>query len=325
MRKHLSALIVVLLCLVLPLPAAAGITVKIGYPAGGGFDNVGRLFARHFGKHLPGAPSITVQNVPGGGSMKLAELMQAAENPDGSVIGMVNASMATAPLLDPEAAALTPLDYQWIGSLTSEALLCFTSKQSGIASVEAFRTGTFKFGASNRASTTYLLAALARNLLGAKFDIVLGFEGIADIDAAIERGEIAGRCSSPYSYLAAANRLDDINLIARAGDAPTGPVAGVPGLADLAASDFDRQAIEVVTGALRFHHPFLLPPATPAAVVETYRKAFDAMVVDPEFLADAAVLGIELAPNSGARVSELVKEIHALPPAVVERARELIR
>lgn len=308
-----------------PAPAAETITVKVGYPAGGGFDLSGRLVARHLGRFLDGNPTIIVQNVPGGGSLKLTEMLQDSEPGDGSVIGMVGPTMATAPLLDPALQHLKASEFRWLGGLRNEASVCFTGKKSGVETVDAFRTGNILVGASGKASTTYLHAALVKALLGANFTIVTGFQGINDIDAAIERGEIAGRCSATYSSLRSMGLLDSVNVILTVVADDATKNAAIPLLSDFVGSQLDRDAADIVMGTLTFHHPLLLPSATTPEIVEEYRAAFDAMVRDPEFLADAEKLKVEISATGGARIEEIVKSYYASSPETVARARELIQ
>ena len=327
LRRFSCVMVAVGLAALLAVPALAGetITLKIGYPAGGGFDLSGRLVARHLGKHLDGNPSFVVQNVPGGGSLKLTEMLQDSEPGDGSVIGMVGPTMATAPLLDPAMQQLRVSEFRWIGGLRNEASVCFTGRKSGVVTVDDFRTGDILIGASGKASTTYLHAAVVKAILGARFTIVTGFQGINDIDAAIERGEIAGRCSATYSSLRSMGLLDSVNVILTVvADAAT-DTAKVPLLSDLAASQRDRDAMQAITGTLTFHHPLLLPSAASPEIVATYRAAFDRMVRDPAFLAEAEALKVEISATGGARIDELVKGYYASPPETIARARELIR
>lgn len=309
----------------MPASAAESITLKIGYPPGGGFDLSGRLFARHFGRFIEGNPTIVVQNVPGGGSLKLTEMMQESEPGDGSVVGMISPTMATAPLLDPTLQHLKASEIRWLGGFRNEASVCFTGRESGVETVDDFRRKDVLIGSSGKASTTYLHAALVKNLLGANFTIVTGFQGISDIDAAIQRGEITGRCSASYSSLPALGLIDSINIILAVVADDSTDAANIPILSDFAASQRDRDAADIITGTLRFHQPVMLPLSATPEIVETYRAAFDKMVVDPEFLADAEKSKADISTTRGARIDEIVKTFYASPPETIARAREMIR
>jgi tripartite-type tricarboxylate transporter receptor subunit TctC len=130
------------------------ITLKVGYGAGGTYDLSSRLVARHLGKHLPGNPNIVVQNVPGGGSLKLAKLMLGSEPADGSVVAAIGPAIAFAPTLDPQNADFDPLQIVWLGSLSNEPAFCVTKKGSGIDTLEKFLSETFHIGASGKMSAT---------------------------------------------------------------------------------------------------------------------------------------------------------------------------
>ncbi len=308
-----------------PAFSAEQVTIKIGYPAGGGFDNFGRLLSRHIGKHLEGTPSIVVQNVPGGGSLKLALSMQSAEPGDGSVIGMVGSTLAAGPMLDPEMKDLDPTKFKWIGSMSNQSNMCMTDKTSKIATLEEFRTKEFVIGSSGKASTTYIFAALVKNLLNAKYKIVTGFEGASDIEAAMQRGEIAGRCGTTYDTLVSLGTIDNFDLHVRVGPAKSEATRAIPGLEQFITNDLDKAALDFLVAPLRFHQAFILPSSTPDEIVSKYRKAFDETVKDPEFLADVASIKLVIDPQSGEQIDSITREIFKTDPAAVERARELIQ
>ena len=156
---------------------AKQVTLKVGYGAGGTYDISSRLVAKYLGKFLPGNPEIIVQNVPGGGSLKLAKLMMGSEPADGSVIASISQNIAFAKVVNPSNVDFDPASIVWLGALSSEPGYCATSKASGIDTMEKFLSGNFHIGASSKNSQTYQLAAIVKNGLNAKFDIVTGFSG----------------------------------------------------------------------------------------------------------------------------------------------------
>ena len=305
--------------------SADQVTIKIGYPAGGGFDNFGRLLSRHIGKHLEGNPSIVVQNVPGGGSLKLALSMQSAEPGDGSVIGMVGSTLAAGPMLDPEMKDLDPTKFKWLGSMSNQSNMCMTDKISNIATLEDFKNKEFVIGSSGKASTTYIFAALVKNLLHAKYKIVTGFEGASDIEAAMQRGEIAGRCGTTYDTLVSLGTIDNFDLHIRVGPAKSAATKAIPGLEDFVTNDLDKAALDFLVAPLRFHQAFILPSSTPDDIVAKYRTAFAETVKDPEFLADVKNINLVVDPQTGDQIDVIVSEIFKADPAAVARARELIQ
>ncbi|MER8490735.1 hypothetical protein NKH53_21035 [Mesorhizobium australicum] len=300
------------------------ITIKVGYGPGGGYDQTSRLIARHFGRFLPGNPDIVVQNVPGGGSLKLTKMVLGSEPSDGSVIASVSEAMSYAPVLDPQNANFDPLALQWIGSLVNEPAYCLTAKSSGVDTMDKFLRSDFLIGATGKSSVTYIFAALVKNGLKAKFKIVTGFEGTADIELAMQRGEIAGMCGVS-SYNISGNR-DTLNLIGTFG---SGTVAGKEKLIRFSDKIEDtkvREAAALIETTLQFHHPLVVPPGTPKETVEALRKGYMEMVRDPAFLADVGKLS-EMTVNatSGEDISRLVPKQLKVDPNVFETARNLVK
>ena len=300
------------------------ITIKVGYGAGGGYDQTSRLIARHLGQYLPGNPDFVVQNVTGGGSLKLTKMMLGSEPADGSVIASIGEVMSYAPILDPKNANFDPLALQWIGSLVNEPAYCLTTKSSGIDTMEKFLQSDFLIGASGKSSSTYIYAALVKNGVGAKFNIVTGFEGTSDIQLAMERGEIAGLCGVS-SYVLKVNR-DTVNLIGIFGSGTIPSGEKLESFSEKISDPTIRQAVSLIESALHFHHPLVAPPGTPSETVDALRKAYLKMTKDPEFQADANKLGeTTLNVTSGEEISRIVAQQLKLGPAVFEAARNLVK
>ncbi|CCV10373.1 hypothetical protein [Mesorhizobium sp. STM 4661] len=300
------------------------VTIKVGYGAGGNYDLTSRLVARHLGRFLPGNPSVLVQNVPGGGSLKLTKMMLGSEPADGSVIASVSEAMPFAPVLDPANADFDPLSMQWIGSLSKEPSICITTKSSGIDTMEKFLQSDFLLGASGKSSLTYIFAALVKNGLNAKFKIVTGFDGSAEIMVASQRGEVAGVCALVYYNVA--DKPGEFNVIGRfgAGTIPAAPT--LPQFSDQIKDPVIRQAAVLIESSRDFHLPLIVPPGTPRETLDILRKAYVDMSKDPEFLADAAKLGsLSLDITTGEEITKLVADQLKADPAVLEAARNLVK
>lgn len=306
--------------------AAGTVTIQVGYGAGGSYDLAARLVARHLGRFLPGQPDVIVQNVPGGGSLKLAQLLVGAVPADGSVIGAIGPGTMLAAKLDPANVQFDPLQVGWLESLGAVESFCAVSKASGVASIEDFTQKTFHLGASGKSSTTYLFAALAKNALDAEFDIVTGFDGVADIELAMERGEIAGHCTFSYKDLVTRGLRDTLNVIVRFGRADVHEYESVPRVTDRIDDPRKRQAAELVESLRDYDFPFVAPAGASAETVAMLRKAFDAMAEDPEFIADAEKLDdFTIHPTSGKELERILNERLAAEPAVFEAARQLVQ
>lgn len=305
---------------------ARTVAIKVGYGAGGSYDGAARLVSRHIGRFLPGNPEIIVQNIPGGGSMKLMQLLLGAEPTDGSVIGAVGASIAYVPTLDPATASFDPLELGWIGSLGQGENMCVVNRAANLGTAAAFTGEDFLIGASGKSSLSYVLAALARNALGAKFRIVTGFDGVADIDLAMQRGEIAGHCVASSGDLRTTDLGERVDVLLRFGSAAIAGYEAVPRLRDLIGDAALRDAAGVVEASAEYDFPYVLPAGTPEETVEVFRRAFDAMVASPEFIADAArISDIVLRPTSGDELEAIIEKNTGMDAAVLETARTLVR
>lgn len=304
---------------------AKQITLKVGYGAGGTYDLSSRLMARYLGKYLPGEPEIIVQNVPGGGSLKLSMLMLGSEPADGSVIASISSAMAFAPRLDPANVNFDPSAIVWLGSLSGEPSYCATTKASGIDTMEEFLGGDFLIGASARNSLTYQLAAIVKSGLNANFQIVTGFSGVAEIELAMERGELAGHCSTSIPDLERQGRLEEVTVIGHFGSA-TNPYHGVPRFSSLIADPIVRQGAEYIETARDINYPLMTPAGTPEETVALLREAYAAVTSDPEFVAEAKRLGeFVLSPKTGVEMTAIVSRQLQADEAVINAALELLR
>lgn len=305
---------------------AGTVAIKVGYGAGGSYDGAARLVSRHIGRFLPGNPEIIVQNFPGGGSMKLMQLLLGAEPTDGSVVGAVGAGIAYLPTLDPSTASFDPLELGWIGSLGQGENMCVVNRAANLGTLAAFTGEDFLMGASGRGSSTYVLAALARNALGARFRIVTGFDGVADIDLAMQRGEIAGHCVASSGDLQTTDLGERVDVVLRFGAGTIAGYENVPRLRDLIGDADLRDAAGVVEASVDYEFPYVLPAGTPEETVEIFRRAFDEMVASPEFIEDAARFhDVVLRPTSGSELETIIEKNTTMDAAVLETARTLVK
>lgn len=312
----------------LSLSLAAGaetLTIQVGYGSGGSYDEAARLIAEHIPRHLPGTTEVVVENVPGAGSVKLAKMMMSSTTTDGSQIGTVSSALALLPIFNPDSTDFDPTKVHYLASMTNSASYCITPKASGIDSLDAFLTQEFKVGATGRDSTTYTYPAAIRAALGARYDIVTGFESATEIDLAMERGEIGARCGIGVTTLSKGDMLDRYNVIVELAPTPKNELPGVPFLLDRAPDEATRKALELVVSSGAVHLPFLAPPATSEEAVARLRAAFDGLAADPEFAAAAERQGFELIMTSGVEVERLIDGFLASDPAVQEAARALVQ
>jgi tripartite-type tricarboxylate transporter receptor subunit TctC len=303
------------------------VQLLIGYSAGAGYDLYARVLARHLGKHIPGAPTVVPQNMPGAGSLKLTNYLYSVAPKDGSVIGMVSRGMATDPLLGDSKFDATK--FAWLGSITSEVSVCATWQTSPVKSWADVTTKDFALGGMGSGSETDTFALLLRNVFGAKARLVTGYPGGNDVNLAMERGEVDGRCgwswSSIKSQKTAWLKEKKINLLVQLGMHKHPDLPNVPSLLDLAQTDEQRQILRLIFAQLVLGRPFMAPPGIPDDRKLALRQALDATMKDPEFLDEAAKIDLEISPVNAQAIDDLLVQIYRTPKSVVEKAAAAIQ
>jgi tripartite-type tricarboxylate transporter receptor subunit TctC len=303
------------------------IRLFVGTGPGGGVDLVGRLVARHLHDHIPGSPSVIVQNMPGAGSLQMANYLFNSGPRDGTAIGAPLNGMPTAPLLQPKAARFDPTRLIWIGSVYRGNNVAYVWHTSPVQSLAQLQTRELIVGAEGPGTGSFDLAVLARDVLGLKFKIVRGYESSPQINIAMERGEIQGQIVGWDSLKAqrpAWIRDHSITLIGHFSLEDPPELRAVPRIADLARTEPDRQALQLVLARQSYGRPYFLPPDVPPARVEALRHAFDATMTDPSFMAEAEQLEVAVDPMGGADVQALIGQIQHTPAEVVERVRGIM-
>jgi tripartite-type tricarboxylate transporter receptor subunit TctC len=304
------------------------VRMMVGTAPGGGVDLIGRLVARHLRGHIPGNPNIIVQNMPGAGSVQMSNNIANTGARDGTVIGAPLNGMPTAPLLAPKAARFDPTKLNWIGSVYRSNNVAYAWHSAPVRSLEQLKTQDLILGTPGPGSGSYDLAFLARDILGLKFRIVRGYESSPQVNIAMERGEIQAQIVGWDSLKASRPAWIRDKVITVIGhfsleDPPElRPYARIVDLATIAA---DRQALRLVLARQSYGRPYFLPPEVPAARVEALRRAFDATMRDPAFLAEAKLMEIDVDPMTGGEVQALIAEVYRTTPAhVAERVRAIL-
>jgi len=318
--------------LVAPIPARAepafftGKTIKliVGMPPGGGVDAYARLVQRHIARFLPGTPAIVVQNMPGAGSLR--SVVALVNSPDdGTVIGTFSSSLLTEAISLPERVRIDFRDFAFIGNVSADIRVCYLR---GALSVrrwpELLARPEVVFGATAPGTSGNIDTAMLRHLFGVRLKQVQGYAGSADKRLALEKGEIDGDCggftSIPEDWL----RMHKIDIVLRLSSALLpGLDAAVPFGGDLLQAPRDRQVYDFLTAPQRLGRLFMVPGKVPAERIVALRAAFDLMVADAAFLAEAQRSGLTVTPITGGEVGREVATLYATPPEVLARARTI--
>lgn len=305
------------------------IRMVIGLGAGEAYDVYARLLARHYPKHIPGNPVIVPQNQPGAGSLNAINSLYNTAARDGTVIGTGHRFVPMMPLLDLEGTKFDPLKFTYIGSMNREIGICIAMKEAGFRTVEDMKAREFVVGTTGAGAELTNFNATLRTMLGLKLKVIVGYRTSLDINAAMERGELQGRCGVSYGSLKTtrpqwvANK--EVDILIQLGLTKEKELSDVPLLGDLVSDPSDRQALELMLAPSEMGRPFMAPPDIPQDRAAALRVGFDASMKDPGLIEEAGKLKLDLAPLSGAEMAALVARLYKASPAVVERARALVR
>lgn len=303
------------------------ITINVASGAGGGYDFFARALAKHLSRHIPGNPTLIVQNMPGAGGARMVNYLYNVAPQDGTAIGVPLAPAAQAQVLDPSPIKYDATKLQWLGNLENSVGILFVWHGSPIRTATDLMTRATPLAGSGKSSATYQIPVLANALLGTKFNVVLGYPGAAEMENAIERGEVEGRAATWQTLHATQPswikdgkvRIIIQSVLKRAPQLPD-----TPSYIDLAKTDearkiFEFLALQSITG-----RTLVAPPGVPKDRVTALRRAFDAVVKDPVMLSELTRAGMVIEPNSGEEVQEVVRQMIATPPEIVARMRKLL-
>jgi tripartite-type tricarboxylate transporter receptor subunit TctC len=339
MSKCLSLALLAATVTAASAPAAAadyyaGKTIEftVGADVGGGYDIYSRTIAKHLPRYIPGHPTIVVKNLPGAGSAKAALYIAQVAPKDGTAIGALMPGGVIGPLLDDSTKPqYDPTTLVYLATADSGTRVCATfidSKSKTFADAQKQKT---VMGASAAGGSTRDYVNMLRKAAGANFELVTGYKGTAEIGLAVERGEVDGLCGWDWSSLKAQKsdwlRDKKINVLLQIALDPEAELTkmGIPQVWPSVINEEDKKAVELVVSQQVFGRPFIAPPGTAPEAVKLLRDGFEATMKDKEFLADAEKAKIDVNPLNGAKVQDVVTKVYASPPAVVARAKELIK
>jgi tripartite-type tricarboxylate transporter receptor subunit TctC len=304
------------------------VNVIVGYSVGGGYDLYGRLVARHLGNHIPGHPALVVQNMTGAGSLRAALFLYSVAPKDGTAIGTFGRTIAITPLLTPATANFDGTRFSWLGSVTNEVSTCVTWHTAAVKTWKDTLSKEVAMGGEGPGADPDVYTFLYKNIFGAKFKLVTGYHGTNDTTLAMERGEVDGLCGLSWSTLKSKHQqwMDEkkINIIIQAALRKQPELGNVPLASELTSDPEKLQILKLFLSSQEMARPFTAPPDIPTDRKAALIKAFEAMVKDPEFLADAKKLKADVNPLDAKTMSELIKGVYATPRAVLDKAAQAI-
>jgi tripartite-type tricarboxylate transporter receptor subunit TctC len=342
MRTYLRALIVAIASLALTVVVAnatshefykAGKVIRIivGFAAGGGFDAYARAIGRHLGRHIPGNPTIVVENMPGAGSLIAANHVYNVAKPDGLTIGHFIGGILMLQVFGKPGVEFDARKFEYVGVPVRDNPACAFTRASGITSIEkwlAARTPV-KVGAVAPGSSTDDVPKLLMAAIGVPVQVVSGYKGTSAVRLAAESGEVAGGCWGWESIRATWRKgieTGEVAMVLQTQPSPSPDLPNVPLAMSFAKTDEARQLIKVgIQDAGAITRPFVLPPGTPKDRVQLLRKAFLDTLRDPDFQAEAQKTKLDIEPMSGEELERTVHGLFKLDPAFVARLKDILK
>jgi tripartite-type tricarboxylate transporter receptor subunit TctC len=307
------------------------IRIIVGFSPGDGFDTYSRTIARHLGRHIPGNPTVIVENMTGAASLIAANHVSKVAKPDGLTIVNFHGNQVVGQLLGREGIEFDVRTFQFIGVPMRDNAVCALTRASGVTSLEQWMAAKtpVKLGAIGPGDTTHDVARVLQAALGLPIQLVRGYKGTADVRLAAEAGEVAGGCWQWESVKATwrkALEAGEIAIVLQITPKPLADLPKVPVASRLARTDEARQLIEVgIIVPTAISRLYALPPGTPADRVQTLRAAFVETLHDAELLADAGRAKLDVDPIGGEETERLVHELFKVDPAIAAKLKGILR
>jgi tripartite-type tricarboxylate transporter receptor subunit TctC len=307
------------------------LTLVTSGATGGGYDQYTRMLARHMSKHLPGNPIIVVQNMVGGGGIRAANFLYNVAPKDGTVFGLIDRGMPTAPLLygEKSQARFDAVKFSWIGSVMRETGMGVLTARSVVKTIEDAKHHEIFFGSTGPETDPAMFVRLVNDLLGTKIKAIHGYKGQPEEFQAVEKGELTGLFMSGWSgpgraYVRYRMGRGEMRLLVQMSPRKDPLHPDTPTIMELVTAPDARQIVQLVLDRMTLGRPVFGPPGIAADRLALLRRAFRLAVEDPELKADAEKQRLALDPTPGDEAEHVIKALYATPTGVVERTRRIV-
>ena len=303
------------------------LTIVTSTGAGGGYDLVARLIARHLPKAVPGIAGIVVQNMPGGGNLRAANYMFEIAPKDGTVIGVVENAIPLKHVLEPTNVRFDVTKFNWIGSTGGHNEVIMAMGSAGIGSVEDLKTREVVLGGTGPGSSIVVYPAAMNSVLSTRFKIVTGYTSSSEIYLAMDRGEVVARSGTVPSiniWHPGWVAQGKIKVLAQVGLKRDPQMPDIPLISELADTPEQRDVLSLISSPAALGQPYYAPPGVPAERIAILRAAFMDTLRDPDLLAEAAKIQAEIEPMSGELLTQIILSVIGASSNIVEKARAAI-
>ncbi len=307
------------------------ISINVGYPVGGAPDLYFRVLARHYGRHIPGNPTVIAKNMPGAGTMRAANYVYNIAAKDGTELANFSSSAMVEPLMDNDQARFDANKFSWVGSMNQEINFCGIWQRPGAPTsfAEMLKQETVWASSGGLTSFGYQHPLIFKNVLGASIRMVSGYPGMTQAFVALQRGEAQGLCGLVRTHIRTLwpKEVEEgrFRLIVQLGPKTTNELGDhVADIFDFAKTEEDRKVFEFHFHTKLLGRPLAGPPGVPIERLAILRKAFQDTLRDPEFLAEAKKANLDIDPATHEQVQQLLAQFAAYPKSVIEKAKAAI-
>lgn len=304
------------------------ITIVVSYAAGGGYDLYSRLLARHYGSHIPGNPTIVVQNMPGAGGVLAANHVYSVAPRDGTVIAAVNQNMPMFQLLGGQGVHYDSAKFNWLGVMMASNSIVMAWHASGIKTLEDAKKREVSMAGNGVADDGNIYPRILNALVGTKFKVINGYKGTSDSNHAVETGEVDGMGRAGYYSLAAQKpdwlRDKKVNILVQFGFKKQPELPDVPLGLDLVSTTEARQIMSVVSLSPEVGYGHWMAAGIPADRVKVMRAAYAETLKDKALLAEAKKSQMEIVPKTGEELQALVQDAAKTPKPVLEKTARIL-
>lgn len=301
------------------------IRMIVSTAAGSDYDTWARLITRHWGKHIPGNPTFLIQNMPGAGGIIAANSLYNVAPRDGSTIGMIGRNLPYQALMREDGIRFDPKKFNWIGSPELSSRICVTMPGAKVQSAKDLFENELLVGGAGAGTAVTTTPRILAKLFGMKFKVVEGYGSANNVQLAMEKGELEGICQTVSSLRAwRGDWLDSgkLNVLFNLERAPLKEFRA-PSISQFIKTQEQRQILAVYSSSVELGRPIVAPPDVPAERVNALRLGFEKALEDPELIADAHRLRMELASVKGQDLKDLVDELMETPPDILASVQAL--
>lgn len=299
----------------------------VGYPPSGGYDAYSRLLVNFYGKHIPGQPTVILQNMPGASSLKSAQYMSSVAPKDGLTVGMFNRGLMPQSKMKPQEVNVDFTKMTWIGSMASDIAICTIWGTKGVKTFDDLRKTQLIVGDTSKNSGGYIYASILHSLVPDNTRTILGYGASGDVWLAMEKGEVDANCnvwSSMKSQRPQWFSEHKANILVQFSQIKHPDLPDVPTVFEFAKTDDQKKALDFLMAAEAISRPIAGPLGIPAARTKALQEAFMATMKDPEFVAAANKGQMELSPIDGPQAAKIAAAIASTPNDAVELAKKMI-